>query len=82
MRDNATETLRKNLQLVLFRIDKAVTGSDKNELDVWAFFLDRLLDDLRDSDYFGTEGQSDPRGDGREGAWSMWDVEGGGRSDE
>lgn len=28
--------------------------------------LDVMLDDLRDEDFFGTEGQNDPRGDGRE----------------
>lgn len=27
--------------------------------------IDRLLGALRDEDYFGTEGQCDPRGDGR-----------------
>ena len=28
--------------------------------------INNILDDLRNDDYFGTEGQCDPRGDGRE----------------
>ena len=29
-----------------------------------------------ENDGFGTEGQSDPRGDRRDGEWSMWQVQG------
>lgn len=39
--------------------------------------LDNGLDELRWKDFFGTEGECDPRGDFREHAdWSMWRVQG------
>ncbi len=38
--------------------------------------LDDILDRHRERDAFGTEGQNDPRGDFRNGEWSMWNVEG------
>jgi len=37
--------------------------------------LQALLDELQGHDVFGTEGQCDPRGDFRNGRWSMTKVE-------
>lgn len=39
-------------------------------------FLDESLDDMKGDDAFGTEGQCDPRGDFRDGEYSMYHVEG------
>ena len=39
---------------------------DESNADVLREELDSMLDTLRDDDFFGTEGQCDPRGDGRE----------------
>lgn len=45
---------------------------------VGAEFLEKVLDKMVENDpnVFGTEQQRDPRGDMREGAWSMYCVEG------
>jgi len=32
----------------------------------WVDSLNNMLDDMRDEDFFGTEGQCDPRGDNRD----------------
>jgi hypothetical protein len=37
--------------------------------------LQTILDEIHSQDGFGTEGQSDPRGDFRNGHWSMSKVE-------
>ena len=34
--------------------------------------LENLLDEYQEDDGFGTEGQLDPRGDQREGDWSLF----------
>ena len=39
---------------------------DEANADVLREELDNMLDTLRADDFFGTEGQCDPRGDGRE----------------
>lgn len=46
-----------------------------NDEDDIADILDRCLDDLASQDAFGTEQQCDPRGDFRNGDFSMWNVE-------
>lgn len=38
--------------------------------------LQLFLDELKSYDAFGTEGQLDPRGDFRDGHWSMQKVQG------
>lgn len=38
--------------------------------------LENGLNELNGEDAFGTEGQNDPRGDFRNGSWSMRHVEG------
>jgi hypothetical protein len=38
--------------------------------------LEYVLDILQDEDFFGTEGQDDPRGDFREGVWTMQKMQG------
>jgi len=51
----------------------------KDDEDYANFFADAMnpmLEDLLCNDAFGTEGQSDPRGDGREGRYTMYHVMG------
>ena len=52
---------------------------DMNEND-WeddiAEILELGLEDWAHEDGFGTERQCDPRGDGRDGDFSMWNVQG------
>ena len=44
-------------------------------LDIFYDNLECFLNDLQNNDYFGTEGQFDPRGDFRENYWSMTYVD-------
>lgn len=60
---------------VLDRIKQQVLDDDQ-EAEMWSESLNDLLEDMLSNDYFGTEGQSDPRGDFRNGEWSMDRVEG------
>lgn len=69
-----TDTQRRVL-LVLERIAQAVTN-DEYDADVWSIELEASCVSLMGQDFFGTEGQSDPRGDWREGHWSMDRVQG------
>lgn len=55
---------------------------DEAEAEMIAESLDVMLDDLHGNDFFGTEGQADPRGDFRDGEWSMRFVQGIDKSDE
>ena len=51
----------------------------KNDADFASFFsddLENVLTEIHSNDGFGTEGQCDPRGDFRNGNWSMTHVEG------
>lgn len=43
-----------------------VEYADGDALDGLRMALDEWLDDLAGSDFFGTEAQNDPRGDGRD----------------
>lgn len=49
---------------------------DPDYAEIFSDGLECLLDEIHGDDGFGTEGQSDPRGDFREGNWSMDNVEG------
>ena len=55
-------------------IDNENSGKDYHKN--LAKILDSLLDDYSMDDGFGTEGQSDPRGDNRDEEFSMFHVEG------
>lgn len=60
---------------VLERLAKIAKGS---EYDAQSLCdpLNSVLEELASDDFFGTERQNDPRGDGRNGHWTMWKVEG------
>lgn len=50
-----------------------IVEDDEDEAEFWAAELDVLLDTIQSNDGFGTEGQCDPRGDFRDGYWSLSD---------
>lgn len=54
----------------------ALANSSVNDALAFVDDLDEMLDEIRDNDGFGSEAQGDPRGDGRDGSWSMSCVEG------
>jgi hypothetical protein len=65
---------QKNVATVLVRM---IDYSDEYE-DFAEFLTDRLdsiLDEYHSMDGFGTEGDSDPRGDFRDGKWTMKKVQ-------
>lgn len=63
--------LQQNLALVLKRIQQQVI-EDEDDAEMWAVKLEKTLDSLHEDDFFGTEGQCDPRGDFRDGDWSIF----------
>jgi hypothetical protein len=74
MAKSANKT-QERVMLVLDRI-KEIVAADEDEAQLWSEELERLLTDIHQQDGFGTEGQNDPRGDFRDGEWSMDDVQG------
>lgn len=69
-----TKTQERVLK-VLERI-RAQVEQDEDATCEYFSALSVVLDDLHSADVFGTEGQNDPRGDFRNGEWSMDRVEG------
>ena len=69
-----TET-QKRVAKVLARM-AAMATSDEDDAEMLSETLEAGLNDLASGDGFGTERQCDPRGDGRNGDWSMTRVEG------
>lgn len=64
--------LRKNVVTVLRRLSNSVENDmDDESVDCLAESLDEFLDSLKNDDFFGTEAQSDPRGDGRNSNWTI-----------
>jgi hypothetical protein len=71
----STSLAQQRVLLVLERMSEQVRA----DADVAVMFsdgLDAMLDEIAADDGFGTEGQRDPRGDGRDGVWSMQCVQG------
>ncbi len=66
--------LQKNCVTVLIRLAK-MCEEDESFSDAFADDLNAMLDEIQSQDGFGTEAQSDPRGDFRNGRWSMKKVE-------
>lgn len=67
--------LKANLLKVLGEITKRVEEGGEEVHEEWAEALDDMLDTMKNSDAFGSEASSDPRGDFREGEFSMWEVQ-------
>jgi len=64
-----------HLTLVLTRLTNIIQEDDEFAR-VFTDDLENLLDEILGQDGFGTEGQYDPRGDFRDGQWSMSNVQG------
>lgn len=47
-----------------------------SDAEMFADELEPMLHEMHGDDAFGTEGQCDPRGDFRDGTWSMKKVQG------
>jgi len=56
----------KNFKTVLNNIQIAFENEPKEAKVIWVEALNTMLDDLLSDDFFGTEGQCDPRGDQRD----------------
>lgn len=67
---------QRRLVCVLERMIKQVKEDGQGDVEMYSDALDEMLDKLNESDGFGTEGQTDPRGDFRNGNWHIEHVEG------
>ena len=73
---NVSTDVKENIIKVLEEIkNRIVHPSWDGELQEWAEFLDSMLDEMKNEDLFGTEGQNDPRGDFRNGEFNIWEIE-------
>lgn len=70
-----SEQTGKRVALVCDRI-KALALASNDDASMLSDALDAMLDELHYQDAFGTEGQSDPRGDFRIAVWSMYSIQG------
>jgi hypothetical protein len=66
--------LKHNVKTVLMRIIEQLDDNDCY-VDFYAEDLESMLNTNLGDDMYGTEGQCDPRGDFRNGKWSMWNIE-------
>ena len=71
---NKQSKAQKNCTTVLNRLAK-MCEDDAEFAKNLSPDLDALLTDINEQDGFGTFGQSDPRGDFRNGDWSMDNLE-------
>jgi hypothetical protein len=55
---------------------KSYVSDSESAAEIIAEWLEESLNELLHEDFFGTEGQNDPRGDFRDGQWSMNRVQG------
>lgn len=68
--------VKSNVLRVLEDIKNRVENPDCDEvIDEWAEALDSMLDEMKNNDQFGTEASTDPRGDFRNGEWSIFEME-------
>lgn len=68
---------KKRIKVVLERlVEFTYDDVDDSTANVLAEQFECMLEELHGEDFFGTEGQCDPRGDFRDGTWSMYKVQG------
>ena len=73
---NRSVDLKVNVIRVLDEIKSRVENPDYDgAVDEWAESLDQMLDEMKGNDQFGDEASTDPRGDFRNGEWSIWEME-------
>lgn len=71
----ALEIVVKRLETIFGRLI-AQAKEDEEAAAIIADEIDSMIENLANDDFFGTEGQSDPRGDMRDGAWDITNVQG------
>ena len=75
-KNKVSTDVKANVLSVLEEIKNRVNNpSWDGEIEEWAESLDTMLEDMKNHDQFGTEGQVDPRGDFRNGEFSIWVME-------
>jgi hypothetical protein len=57
---------KKNFTKIVTKILESYQKEDNDGKSVWCDSINTMLTELRNDDFFGTEGQMDPRGDGRD----------------
>lgn len=67
---DAMSKTQKRILIVLSRLTLLVEKGQVHS-ETLSNALNGMLDDLKGEDFFGTEAQLDPRGDGREGNFTM-----------
>lgn len=63
--------VQTNVVTVLKRM-ASIAEQSADDAEMFADGLEQMLDDIHSNDGFGTEGQCDPRGDFRNGKWSLY----------
>jgi hypothetical protein len=66
---------QKRVGKVLRKMEQ-LAKDDEFFAELFSDELERSLTVLKDNEHFGSEGQCDPRGDGRDGEFSMHHVQG------
>lgn len=75
-KNKVSTDVKANVLSVLEEIKNRVNNpSWDGEIEEWAESLDSMLEDMKNDDQFGTEGQNDPRGDFRNGEFNIWEIE-------
>ena len=62
---------QKNIKIVLTRLIAFTEQTDKESATILSARLNDFLDELCGEDFFGTEGQLDPRGDASKDRYTM-----------
>jgi hypothetical protein len=65
---------QKNVITVLERMVQ-MAKDNNDDAKMFSDAMQFMLEDIHSNDGFGTEGQCDPRGDFRNGKWSMSKIE-------
>lgn len=75
MTDKEAFTLKLKIIIKLFSIREKYVESGSDNKKTLKLILDNALDDLSNEDFFGTEGQLDPRGDQRESKGEYFKID-------
>lgn len=76
MSNKSKVTQQQRVCLVLHRLASLAKDMEDEEAGLFSSDLQDMLEGISCDDGFGTEGQADPRGDMRNGEWSIFRVEG------
>lgn len=65
-------TMEEKLVYIFEKLIEYVESNDDDVNNHFADHVETMLNDMNDMDLFGSERQSDPRGDFRDGDWSIF----------